>query len=72
MNYFFEKYCLEWNSKWWLVGFYGISTLVGYLILNPQLCIYIKNIQHYSFVCTQLNGPKYCYVSLTIQLDISH
>ena len=25
-----------------------------------------------SFVCTQLNGFKYCYVSLTIQLIISH
>ena len=22
--------------------------------------------------CTQLNGPKYAYVSLTIQLNISH
>ena len=28
--------------------------------------------QHYSFVCRQLNGFKYCYVSLTIQLNISH
>ena len=23
-------------------------------------------------ICTQSNGSKYCYVSLTIQLDISH
>ena len=29
-------------------------------------------IQHSLFVCTQLNGSKYCYVSLTIQLKISH
>ena len=28
--------------------------------------------QHYSFVYTQLNGSKYCYVSLTIQLDICY
>ena len=28
--------------------------------------------QRYSFFCSQLNGPKYCYVSLTIQLKISH
>ena len=28
----------------WLVGFYGISTLVGYLIPNP-VYIYISNIQ---------------------------
>ena len=26
--------------------------------------------QHYSLVCTQLNGSKYCYVSLTIQLNV--
>ena len=32
----------------------------------------ITSIQHYSFVCTQLNGSKYCHVSLTIQLNISH
>ena len=29
-------------------------------------------IQHYSFVCTQLNDSNYCYVSLAIQLNISH
>ncbi len=29
-------------------------------------------IQHYSLVCTQLNGSKYCYELLTIQLEISH
>ena len=27
------------------------------------------SIQYYSFVCTLLNGSKYCYVSLTIQLN---
>ena len=27
-----------------LVGFYGMSTIVGYLMLNPFLCIYIKYI----------------------------
>ena len=26
----------------------------------------------YLFICTQLNGSKNCYVSLPIQLDISH
>ena len=25
-----------------------------------------KSIQHYSFICTQLNGCKYCYISVTI------
>ena len=29
------------------------------------------SIQHLSF-CTQLNGSTYCYVSLTIQVSISH
>ena len=31
-----------------------------------------NSIQYYSFVCTQLNSPKFCYVSLTIQFNISH
>ena len=31
-----------------------------------------NSIQHNSFVCTQLNGSNYCYVSLTIQINISH
>ena len=29
-------------------------------------------IHHYPFVCTQLEGSKYCCVSQTIQLNISH
>ena len=28
--------------------------------------------QHYSFVCTKLNGYKYCYLILMIQFNISH
>ena len=31
-----------------------------------------NSIQHYLFVCIQLNGSKYSYASLTIQLNISH
>ena len=31
-----------------------------------------NSIQHYSFVCTQLKGSKYCYVSLAIQLNINY
>ena len=30
------------------------------------------NTSTYSFICTQLNGSKYCYVSQTIQSNISH
>ena len=29
-------------------------------------------IQHHSFICTQLNSSKHCYVSPTIQLNICH
>ena len=43
-NYFYKKNHsppLFWNiyrfSIYWLVGFYGISTFVGYLIPNPFL-----------------------------------
>ena len=31
-----------------------------------------NSIQYYSFVCTQLISPKYCYVSLTIQFNFNH
>ena len=30
------------------------------------------SVQHYSFIWTKSNSSKYCYVSITIQLDISH
>ena len=36
------------------------------LLLNTN-----NSIQHYSFISTQLNYSKYCYVSLTIQLNMS-
>ena len=39
-----------------------------------QILLFCTNnaCQHYLFVCTQLNGSNYYYVSLTIHLDISH
>ena len=63
----------------WLFGFYGISTIVGYLMPNP-LYTYILNIYDFKthfvdnisewayaiFFGTQLNGFKYCYVTVTI------
>ena len=30
-----------------------------------------NSIQHYSFIGTELNGSKYCYASLNIQLNIT-
>ena len=56
----------------YLVEFYGISTFVGYLMLNPVytkiLNIWLENksflgnnfkMSQSLFVCTQLNGFKY-------------
>ena len=49
------------------------SVLIIYLNTVKWLYVLIPNtnysIQHYSFVCLQLNGWKYCYVSRTIQLN---
>ena len=66
-----------------LVGFYGISTVVGYWIPNP-VYIYIliifmirKKILSITFLnepelflAKKLNGYKYCYITVTI--NISH
>ena len=58
----------SYNCKGLLFGLvYGISTSVGYLMPKPAY-IYII-CKHKS---TKINGSKYCYVSLTIQLNISH
>ena len=43
-------------------AFRSPSTMVGQLTYS---------IQHYSFICTQLNGSKY-YVPLTIQLNLCY
>ena len=61
----------------WLVEFYGVSTIIGYLIPNPvYTCIlniydfpthFVDNIlKRVFFFCTQLNGFKYCYAIETI------
>ena len=61
-----------------LVGFYGISTIVGYLMPNPFytkiLNIWYVNIfsgkilkRAWALSCTQLNGFKYCYKKIAIQ-----
>ena len=50
------------------------------LVFSTQLNIFKQvllfntnySIQCYSFICIQLTGSKYCYVSLTIQVEISH
>ena len=63
-----------------LVWFYGLSTIVGYLMSNP-VYTYILNIYIYDFQTNfvenilkhawtlfspQLNGFKYCFITVTI------
>ena len=67
-----------------LVGFYGISTIVGYLMPNP-LYTYILDIYDLKTVfvdnilkqvrvlsCTQFNGFKYCYLRKIILFTFNH
>ena len=67
-----------------LVWFYGISTIVGNLIPNPVF-IYVLDISFENklgrytqlndqtvLFLTKCNSSKYCYVQLTIQLNISN
>ena len=61
-----------------LVWFYGISTIVGYLMPNPVftytfniwfvniLLITFLNKAELNFFGSQLNGFKYCYVTVII------
>ena len=61
----------------WFVGFYGISTFVGYLMPNPFLCksVLFQTIQF--SISTQFNCQKHFYFKLfkllyvTIQLSVN-
>ena len=55
----------------WFVGFYGISTFVGYLTPNPFLCksVLFKTIQF--SISTQFNGQKHFYFKLFKQLYVA-
>ena len=44
----------------------------GWYAINPNNQQTNNPRQHYSFICIQLNASKYSYVSLTVQLNISH
>ena len=58
-----------------LVGFYAISTIVGYLMPNIILNIYmickhfVDNIlkRARAFFCPLMNDFKYCFIKITIQ-----
>ena len=54
-----------YNSIWYYL--FVDSEVVASIAINTNY-----SIQHNSFVCTQLNGSKYCYVSQTIKLNINH
>ena len=72
---------IGWNTKkspgdlmvWFgLLGFYGISTFVGYLTPNPFLCklsVLFKTIQ--LSISTQFNCQKYFYFKLFKQLYVT-
>ena len=66
---------LAGEQKWFsLVWFYGISTMVGYLMpytVNP-FCRWHLWTSLSSFFSIPLNDFNYFYVSLTIQSNISH
>ena len=53
------------------VGFYGISTFVGYLMPNPfscKVCVPLKTIQF--SISTQFNGQKHFHFKLFKQLYV--
>ena len=62
----------------WFVGFYGISTFVGYLTPNSFLCKYSVLFKTIQFsISTQFNGQKHFYFKpfkqlyVTIQLSVN-
>ena len=56
---------IKTKPRWyWLIG-------LVLRFINPCRQFNI-NLSQNSFVCTQLNGFKYCYVTLTIWFNISH
>ena len=63
--------CLTTTLVWWFVGFYGISTFVGYLTPNPFLCklsVLLKTVQF--SISTQFNCQKYFHFKLFKQLYV--
>ena len=55
----------NWLVVGWLVGFYGISTFIGYLTQKPFLCKYSVLFQTIKFsMSTQFNCQKHFYFKL--------
>ena len=57
------KHCRLFNAK------SSLCMYIRYMICKHILLISFlnKTIQHYSFICKQLNGSKYCYIIPIIQ-----
>ena len=67
INYSIKTLCTQSNvSKYYVISIIQFRHTVQefqVLLFNVD-----NSIQHNSFICIQLNGFKYCYASLTIQL----
>ena len=64
--------CFCWFMVGSFIGFYGISTVVGYLTPNPFLCNYpllFKTIQF--SISTRFNDQKHFYFKLFKQLYVT-
>ena len=61
----------DWFGLVWFVGFYGISTSIGYLMPNPSLCksVLFKTIQF--SISTQFNCQKHFHFKLFKQLYVT-
>ena len=56
----------------WFVGFYDISTFVGYLMPNPFLCKYSVLFKTIQFsISTQFNCQKHFYFKVFKQLYVT-
>ena len=62
----------DWFGLVWFVGFYGISTFVGYLTPNLFLCKQSVLFQTIQFsISTQFNCQKYFYFKIFKQLYVT-
>ena len=71
-NYITWTHMKQLDGLVWFVGFYGISTFVGYLMPNPflyKLSVLFKTIQF--SMSTQFNCQKHFYFKLFKQLYIT-
>ena len=64
-----KPFSLQMCLNGWFVGFYGISTFVGYLF---KIHFYVNNLFFLKqFISTQFNGQKHFYFKLFKQLYVT-